>query len=170
VINMLGRFSSDSGLQLNWNKLTAYFWELGGRRRPDWTNTLDLQWAQEDDVARLLGTPFGLTLGQEGVDQFLIERIDKKLKYWSAMHINNAGRAMVGNGILISSVFFFLAIWGGSKKGVSKVKAKIRNYIWSGSAHPTRARVSWDVCCMLKKEGGLGIVDPHDALTALMYK
>jgi hypothetical protein len=42
AINMLRKFSSAFGLQLNWNKSTAYFWEPGGRRRPDWTNTLDL--------------------------------------------------------------------------------------------------------------------------------
>jgi hypothetical protein len=68
---------------------------------------------------------------------------------------------------------YFLGIWGGSKAGITKLKAKLRNYLWIGEDRPYRARIAWHTCCLCRKEGGLGrlaLVDPADAMTALMSK
>lgn len=102
------------------------------------------------------------------IDGFLQQRIDKKLEYWTKTKINSAGRAFIANGILVSSPLYFLAIWGGSMKGVKKVVGKIRNYLWSGSTNPSRTRVSWINCCRTKNEGGLGLINPMEAMNALM--
>jgi hypothetical protein len=170
IVSTLHRFSVASGLTLNWEKSTAYWCDPEGGPRPGWTYRLDFQWAGLEDISKLLGTPFGLSLNSDGVDAFLGEKMDKKLKYWITTRINNSGRAVIGNGILLSIALFFLAIWGSSKKGVAKVKSKVANFIWAGSDRPTRTRVAWRTCCLRKKEGGLGMIDPHEAVTALMCK
>ena len=33
-----------------------------------------------------------------------------------------------------------------------------------------QARVNWDNCCIAKSHGGIGLIDPDEALTALTYK
>jgi hypothetical protein len=172
TISTLHSFSLASGLLLNWDKSIAYWWDPRGGPRPGWSLNLEVQWAELGDISKLLGTPFGLSLSADDVDQFLIEKIDKKLKYWITTRINNTGRAVVANGILISTALFFLAIWegGGSDKGVAKVKNKVVNFIWVGADRPTRSRVAWDTCCLKKKERGLGMIDPGDAVNALMSK
>lgn len=40
---------------------------------------------KEGDLSKLLGTPFGLNLNTQDVNQFLYAKISKKLDYWSTM-------------------------------------------------------------------------------------
>lgn len=40
-----------------------------------------IQLAEEGDLSKLLGTPFGLNLNVRDVDQFLYHKISKKLVY-----------------------------------------------------------------------------------------
>jgi hypothetical protein len=42
--------------------------------------------------------------------------------------------------------------------------------LWSGATHLCRARVRWTDCCAAKNVGGLGLVDPEEALSALTAK
>ena len=53
---------------------------------------------------------------------------------------------------------------------LGKIKAFLRNYLWSGSENTTRARVSWDDCTMPKKVGDLSLTSPEHAMKALMSK
>jgi hypothetical protein len=46
----------------------------------------------------------------------------------------------------------------------------IRNYLFAGTSQPARARVAWNVVCSKKRDGGLGIVNPLEAVTALLSK
>jgi hypothetical protein len=76
---------------------------------------------------------FGLSLTAGNADEFLLNRINKSLGYWSSTKINSIGRGMVVNGVLLSSTYFFTSISGGTKKGVSKVKSTVSNYFKSNS-------------------------------------
>jgi hypothetical protein len=62
TVATLEKFCQVSGLNINWNKTLAYFWARGNQQRPAWTNRLNWQWAAQDEVSKLLGTPFGLSL------------------------------------------------------------------------------------------------------------
>ena len=42
--------------------------------------------------------------------------------------------------------------------------------MWSGKDQLTWTRVSWQECCLKKKYVGLGLVDPEEAKTSLLYK
>jgi hypothetical protein len=170
AVMTLDSFSTATGLQLNWDKSSAYWWKQEGEPRPLWTTQYRWQWGGETDVAKLLGTPFGLSISPGQVDQFLIDRIQRKIAQWSVARLNGAGRAVVVNGILISATMYFLSIWVGSQKGVKKVISLIRNYLFAGTSQPARTRVAWNVVCSKREEGGLNIVNPADAVTALMSK
>jgi hypothetical protein len=50
---------------------------------PWWTEQFEFQWAEASDISKLLGTPFGIDLSSYVVNQFLINKIDKKLIYWA---------------------------------------------------------------------------------------
>jgi hypothetical protein len=76
----------------------------------------------------------------------------------------------VGNNVLLSTTLYFLAIWGGTGSGIKHIKAKMWNYLWVGENKPCRARVARQTCCLKKWDEGLGLVDPTDALVALMTK
>ena len=121
-------------------------------------------------MSKLLGTPFGLNLNTQDVDQFLYAKIAKKIDYSSTMKLSLAGRVVICNQVLLSTLWFFITVWGGSNKILRRIRGAIRNYLWSGKEQLTRTRVSWQECCMRKKKGGLGLVDPNIAKTSLLCK
>ena len=73
-------------------------------------------------MSRLLDTPFGLNLNTPDVDAFLYSKISKKLDYWSSMKLSLAGRIVVCNKILLSTLWFFITVWGGSNKILKKIR------------------------------------------------
>lgn len=124
----------------------------------------------DNSITRFLGIPFGLSPAVADVDKFLIEKVTKKLKYWTSTHLSLAARVVVVNSVLLSTLWYFLSIWGGSKDVLRTIRGKLRNYLWAGTEENARVRVRWDDCCAAKTHGGLGLIDPDDALSALLSK
>ncbi len=46
----------------------------------------------------------------------------------------------------------------------------MRNFIWSGKATNTRAKVKWETLVLPTSQGGLGIIDPKTQSEALLTK
>ena len=170
LIYLLETFCLASGLVLNWTKSNGYWKQKSGADRPPWTDMLGITWADEEGVSKLLGAPFGLSLATKDVDSFLLDKLLKKLVHWSTTKLNPTGRSIVANSVLLSSTFFFLFIWGGSRKGVKKIKSVIMNYVAGGKLQRARIRVSWQQCCQAKNLGGVNLINLEDAVAALMSK
>ena len=75
---------------------------------------------EEGDLSKLFGTPFGLNLNVSDVDHFLYSKISRKLAYWSTMRLSLAGRALIYNHVLLSTLWFFISVWRGSNKILGK--------------------------------------------------
>jgi hypothetical protein len=75
----LGSFSQASGLIINEDKSSGYWWHPREQVRLAWTNDFRWQWAVTGDVSKLLDSPFGLILSSTDVDNFLLTRLEKKL-------------------------------------------------------------------------------------------
>ena len=168
LIHTLNTFCLASGLVLNWQKSCAY-WQ-GAAIRPGWTDLLGVVWARGDEVSKLLGTPFGMTITSGDVDKFLLDRVTKKLAYWCKLKLNSMGRAVIVNSVLLSSTIFFVSIWGGTQAGLKRVKATLHNYLWGGKATLSRKRIAWLQCCQPKDKGGINLLNPPDVLNAMMSK
>jgi hypothetical protein len=59
---------------------------------------------------------------------------------------------------------------GRFQQNFEKNKGGDSQLLWSGKEQLTRTRVSWQECCLKKKYGGLGLVDPKEAKTSLLCK
>jgi hypothetical protein len=156
-------------MEINWDKSCTYWYDKY-THKPEWLAGYNWRWAEEGDLSKLLGTPFGLNLNVSDVDHFLYSKISRKLAYWSTMKLSLAGRTLICNHVLLSTLWFFISVWGGSNKILTKIRGAIRNYLWSGKEQHSRTRVSWRECCLKKKYGGLGLVDPEAAKTSLLCK
>jgi hypothetical protein len=121
-------------------------------------------------LSKLLGTPFGITLDVADVDEFLYQKIEKKLWYWSTLYLSLPARAIIANSIFLSMLWYFIHLWAGSDAVIWRIRGSIWNYVWSGTDVRTQARVNWDDCCAAKSHGGIGLIDPNEALTALTCK
>ncbi|KAG0605467.1 hypothetical protein M758_9G061900 [Ceratodon purpureus] len=165
---LLTDFGLATGLELNRTKCALYW--FGPGPPPAWLSLFGCSVAAPHSLSRLLGTPFGVSLHTGDVDAFLTAKITRKLRYWASIHLSLAGRVVIANSVMLSTLWYFLSIWGGSKTVLNSIRASIRNYVWSGTAENARVRVSWTDCCAPKSSGGLGLIDPAEALASLMTK
>ena len=115
LVRLLKVFSEASGIEINWEKSSAYWFDKF-THKPVWLNGYGWQWVEEGDLSKLLGTPFGLNLDTKDMYRFLYGKISRKLDYWSIMKLSLAGRAVICNQILLSTLWFFITVWGGSNK------------------------------------------------------
>ncbi len=67
--------------------------------------------AKNGELVKLLGVHFGLNLNAKEVDVFLIEKLWKKLEYYSTLHLLLIGRVVVVNFVLASTLWFFIRVW-----------------------------------------------------------
>ncbi len=52
------------------------------------------------------------------MDEFLIKKLHKKLRYWGFLHLPLAGKTVVVNSILASTFWFFLLMFGKGLKSL----------------------------------------------------
>jgi hypothetical protein len=97
-------------------------------------------------------------------------KISRKLQYWCSLFLCLAARAVVVNSVLLSTLWYFFAIWGGSTIVVKRIKTKLNNYLWKGKDQRARIRVNWRDCSVPRQQGGLSLIDPEVALQALLAK
>jgi len=141
TVSLIDHFRTATGLLVNWTKSIGYWFVA--TPRPSCTDLFDLTWVPLGSLSTLLGAPFGITLATPNVDNFLKQKISKKISYWSSQRLSLAGRATVVNAVLLSSLYFFIAIWCGSLQVIRAIRGDLRNYLWSSSKHLCRARVAW---------------------------
>lgn len=171
LLTALQTFCTASGLELNMAKSKAYWEGIGTQGgRPEWCASTPLVWTEDNDLNKLLGVVFGMNPSTADANSFLKTRIDKALSYWSTVKMIAFGRATIINGILLSGLWYFLAVWGGTKAGIAKVRGQLATFLWSGDTYKYRATVSWLTCCQPRASGWLNLVNPEDAVTALMVK
>lgn len=81
------------------------------------------KWAVTEDLSKLLGTLFDLHMRLWNVDQFLVGVVKAKLNSWSSTHLSLVGITYIMNNMLMSSLWYFIVIWIGLKKGFKEVQS-----------------------------------------------
>jgi len=61
--------------------------------------------------------PFGLTLKNKNVDELLVGKIRRNLKYWDTIHLTLISKVVIVNFMFALSFWFFLNMGGGHQKG-----------------------------------------------------
>ena len=109
LIRLLKSFNEASDTEINWEKSCEYWFDQY-THKPEWLNGYNWLWANEMDLSKLLGTPFGLNLRSRDADDFLYRKISKKLDYWSSMRLSLAGRVVICNQVFLSTLWFFITV------------------------------------------------------------
>jgi hypothetical protein len=68
----------------------------------------------------LLSIIFSLNLDVKEISEFLVKKIQKKLKYWSSLHLHLDRRVLIVNAILVLHFGFLLLFGGGGVRGLKK--------------------------------------------------
>lgn len=79
IIQLLLLFRLAFRLEINWLNNFAYW--ISNNPPPHWLRNLSCPWVVVGNLFRLFGTPFGLELNTVDVDEFLYQKVKKKLNY-----------------------------------------------------------------------------------------
>ena len=162
-------FADASGALINWDKSSG-FWVAPGNP-PFNVPSPGFTWIPKGQSIRYLGCRVGLGLKVDDMIAPLLLRLRNKLIYWNKEKLSLAGRVVVANSVLLSSIWYIASTWLFSRSIMLKVQRLVRNFIWGNdTVHNTIAKVAWSVLIQPKHKGGLGLIDPFMQSKALLVK
>lgn len=101
----------------------------------------------------------------------MLGQIRKHLHKWADKKLSLAGRIMVSNQVILSSIWYLASCTNLSGQALKLARATVRNYIWSGRREScARARVKWATAVLPIVRGGIKILDPQWQASALLVK
>ena len=118
---------------------------------------------------RYLGCQVGINLPPETHIQPLLISLRKKFIFWSSKSLSLAGRLVISNQVLLSSMWYILSSWLFSISLLSKLQRLIRNFLWDFTDFKYFGpKVAWKTIIVPTSQGGLGLVDPLMQCKALL--
>jgi hypothetical protein len=115
---------------------------------------VNLQWLAEGEMTRYLGFMIGFRIAREARFETVLNALRKKLTFWATTHLSLAGRVLIANQVFLASIWYVASCWCPQVCTMNKVKALVRNYIWSGENRKKqcRVKVAWDTMILPKEE------------------
>lgn len=136
-----------------------------------WGEEAGLKWLLPREVTRYLGYSFGIQIAQHDKDNKMLSQVRKHLHRWANNKLSLAGRIMVSNQVILSSIWYLASCSYFSSQELKLVRAIVRNYMWSGKKEScARARVKWATVVLPIVRGGVKILDPQWQASALLVK
>ncbi len=143
MFNILELFLCILSLDINWDKSLAY-WYVKVKQKPKWLETFRWKWVGESNLSKLMGTSFELNVDTKEINQFLVNRLQKKLKYLHSRHIPLTKTITIVKSILFLVPRCFSNVWVGTKQVTEKCKALMCNFLWfRGDTQQKPSQLEW---------------------------
>ncbi len=103
-------------------------------------------WAEMDPRGSRgsIGIQIGFRLPIEANFEKLMLTLKGKMIAWGKCNLSLAGRILVANQVLLSSMWYLAACWNPNPRMCNQIRGVVRTFIWGGKASNTRAKVKWD--------------------------
>ncbi|KAL9408205.1 hypothetical protein AB3S75_046705 [Citrus x aurantiifolia] len=103
--------------------------------------------------------------------QEILDKVNKRLSWWNAMHLSLAGRLTLTQ-LVIQTIPIYAMQTTKIPSGIrDKIDQACRHFIWSGAAGKKKmSLVKWDHICQPKLCGGLGLKNLSLMNEALLMK
>ena len=165
----LTTFCQGSGALINWHKLVS-FW-VSDEIVPPWIHDPGFRWIPKGTLVRCLGCQLGMEITPERQISPLLLLIKKKRLFWSTAKLSLAGRVVVVNYVLLSTLWYVLSSWCFFRSCLNQVQRLIRCFLWSGKKEGNiRSKVAWKTIIPSISKGGLGVIDPQQQCHAFLGK
>lgn len=152
---MLMTFGAVSGLQFLWEQTVAAFIPEGPP--PMEFRLLPWKWEVSTDASPLLAFPVAATFSVELMETKVLATIDSCLDKLRGKHLSLAARITVANGLILSSIWYIMALWAGDFSFFQTIQRKLEAFVWSG-----RHRVDRNTLSQSRSRGGLGLISVAD--------
>nr|GFC55741.1 reverse transcriptase domain, reverse transcriptase zinc-binding domain protein [Tanacetum cinerariifolium] len=88
----------------------------------------------------------------------LIEKVESSVRDWKNKSLSAAGRLQLAQSILGSMHIYWASVFILPTRVLYDIEQIIRGFLWcQGNMKKGRANVTWEVVCLPKDEGGLGL-------------
>jgi hypothetical protein len=93
----------------------------------------------------------------------LIDKITNRVESWTSKRLSYAGRLQLIRSVLFSIQVYWSSIFILPKEVCKVIDQILRSFLWHGAVGISKAaKVAWDVVCLPREEGGLGLKRVHD--------
>ncbi|CAA7030642.1 unnamed protein product [Microthlaspi erraticum] len=151
----LNDFASLSGLEMNKDKTSLYH---AGLSQSETSAITTYRFKVGSLPIRYLGLPLIHRKLRIPECAPLIDTVKSKFRSWSVKTLSFAGRVQLIKSVISGIVAFWISTFILPKGCIKQIESLCCRFLWSGSIETAKGvKVSWEVCCLPKKEGGLGL-------------
>jgi hypothetical protein len=157
VMEVLNRFCSMSGQQVNYDKSSIFFSRnVPNVRRAILTSQSRLQ--ETHHLGKYLGVPALGRAPRIHDFQYLVEKIKGKLAGWKAKQLSLAGRITLAKSVIQATPIYPMMSTPLPKSCLQEIEKVQRAFIWGDNEDGRKAHmISWDTITKPKECGGLGL-------------
>ncbi|GJY15051.1 reverse transcriptase domain-containing protein [Tanacetum coccineum] len=152
----LDEFKDASGLNPSMPKSKAYFCNVLNHIKLDILHVLPFE---EDRLpVKYLGVPLVSSRLIFKDCKELLDKVSNRVNNWKNKFLSIGGRLQLIQSVLSSLNVFWASVFALPSRVLLDIEQSMRKFLWSqGGLSRGKAKVAWEVVCLPKREGGLGI-------------
>lgn len=120
---------------------------------------------------KFLGIPVGSNPRRSVTWKPVVDAMSKRLNSWRGRHLSYGGRLTLIDSVLASLPLYFFSFFKAPSCVLKQLVRIQRNFLWGGGLADKRlCWIKWDLICLPKDQGGLGVKNPSLFNKALLSK
>ncbi|GJY11382.1 hypothetical protein Tco_0379567 [Tanacetum coccineum] len=156
IMEVLDEFKLASGLTPSLPKSTAYFCNVLNHSKLAILHILLFE--DRRLPVKYLGVPFISSRLVYRDCKELIERIQKRIQDWKNKSLSAARRLQLVQSVLGSMHIYWASVFILPSRILLDIEQLMRGFLWcQGKMMKGKSKVAWEVVCLPKSEGGLGV-------------
>ncbi|XP_071699771.1 uncharacterized protein [Rutidosis leptorrhynchoides] len=156
IFDALEEFKNCSGLTPSIPKSTGYFASVPHHLKSQILNMMPFE--EGKLPVRYLGVPLVSSRLLNRDCKLLVEMVRNRIFNWKSKFFSFAGRMQLISSVLVSMQIYWYSVFIISDSIIKEIEKMMRGFLWcQGEMQKCKAKVKWDIVCLPKDEGGLGI-------------
>ncbi|GJX81113.1 reverse transcriptase domain, reverse transcriptase zinc-binding domain protein [Tanacetum coccineum] len=152
----LDEFKHASGLIPSIPKSTAFFCNVLNHVKLSILNVLPFEEGRLP--VKYLGVPLVSSRLKARDCKELVEKVQNRVLDWKNKALSIAGRLQLIRSVISSMHVFWASVFVIPNRVLMDIEQSMRNFLWCpSSSSKGKAKVAWELVCLPKDEGGLGI-------------
>ena len=169
IMDALDEFKSVSGLTPSIPKSKAYFCNVLNHVKLSILNVMPF--VEGKLPVKYLGVPLISSRLMNRDCRILVERVKSRVGDWKNKSLSFAGRLQLVQSVLSSMYIYWASVFLLPIRIIHEIEQAMRGFLWcQGEMKRGKANVAWNIVCLPKQEGGLGIKSLESVNIALMTK